>query len=207
MTMQNKISLEVETKGGESLYVMVYSASPKRAENHYEVCKTPEFRSYYVPNNNRSTTVAIELHKIVLLLTFALKSWLYFVLRQYRQFFGSSVFESYFKHQKWSWMTWILLGELDKDVIEVASTFNDQYWFSLQGQLFVTPHNDLVEDHYLQPSQQYLQERLHDLLMDYLYDVDNTTVQQQLLAIQYFEWLQKQRELGREVYYICSLDT
>lgn len=187
--MEEIINLSVKTKYGEDLYVMVYSAKWNTNYNHYEVYKSPEFLPYYIPNIYRSDSVWEILKQKYVLIKYALIEWLRILFWQ-------------FKCRRWSLELFYLACFLEYPVIEVYETFRDQYQFSIKGQLYF--EHPYIENCYPNPSQEYLEIRIADLIEEYL---KSEIEYYQTIAKEFIEWKKKQIDEGNHIYYICSLNT
>jgi hypothetical protein len=215
--MEDTISLEVNLRGGEAMYVTPVSHSYCDKDRKFYIYDTLEFLPR-IPLPLRWVTYQSRLHDIRLWcfkltkLARATKVIAEVFLDNFPRFTGASVFDPWFKYMTWEWWdSYLVSKELNHKWFYAVDIFQPYEPLHIEGNIEVDYSNvdkyiQWCDDgfiYYLPPSSLWIEERLRERFHVWTFDKEEDKVAEN----KFWKWRQEQIDKGYEVYYITSLET
>jgi len=215
--MEDTVSLEVNLRGGEAMYVTPVSYQYHDKSSKFRVYDTLDFLPRipwalkYDKDTNKFHFLQLWCFRLSKLVR-AAKVPVDIFLSNIRSFTGSNVFDSWFQNRTWEWWDRYLIDrELNHDWFYAVDVFQPYEPLHIEGNIEVDWSN--VEKYvswgddsyigYLPPSPLWIEERLKEKFHVWTYDKEEDKIAEE----KFWKWRQEQIDKGREVYYITSLET
>lgn len=208
--MPDTISLEVNLRGGEALYVTPVSHSYCEKDRKFHIYETIEFLPK-IPWGLKHATYQGKLHNVRLgcfrltKLVRATKVIAEVFLDNFKWFTGANVFDSWFKNTTWKWWdSYLVNRELGHNWFYAVDVFQPYERLHIEGNIELGSSKYIDwDDTYPPPSSLWVEERLKERFHVYTYRKEEDKIAEE----KFWKWRQEQIDKGYEVYYITSLET
>lgn len=214
--MEDIVSLEVNLRGGEAMYVTPVSFDWSMEDNKFYIYDTLEFlprisfclQNFAYRHKYHSLQLwCFRLNKLIK----AAKVPVDIFFDNIQRFTGSNVFDSWFPNRTWEWWdNYLVSKELSHKWFYAVDIFQPYEALHIEGNIEVDYSNvdkyiDWDDDStsYLLPSSLWIEERLKEKFHVWIYDKEEDKIAEE----KFWKWRQEQIDKGYEVYYITSLET
>jgi len=215
--MKDTVTLKVNLRGGEAMYVTPVSHSYCEKERKFHIYDTLEFLPR-IPWELRHYIYEGRLHDArfwcfrLAKLARTAKVIAEVVLNNFSEFTGANVFNSWFSNRTWRWWdSYLVNKELNHKWFYAVEVFQPNNPLHIEGNIEVDWSN--VDKYiswgddscigYLPPSSLWIEERLRERFHVWTFDKEEDKV----VEDKFWKWRQEQIDKGREIYYITSLET